>query len=281
MSPPARVTIFGPGLIGASLLMALRRQWPSTSLRVWARSRERVEQAVARGLADSGDTDPAEAARGAQLIVLCTPVETMPGLVRSLLPGLSPDTVVTDVGSVKARVEQELSPLLDGRARWIGSHPMAGKEKTGMDAAEATLFHGAVAIITPSPATHSNARTTVSFLWESVGARLIELDPLLHDRLVGQISHLPHLIAALLVLCVEKPALPLAGSGFRDATRIAAGPADMWTEILLSNRGAMLECLDRFDSQLHQARHLLEQADSAGLHKLLTSACQTKSASPQ
>lgn len=268
----AKIAILGPGLLGGSLALALKERKLAERVAVWGRSEKAIREILGRNLATEASSDPKVAVADADLVILCTPLGVMGDLCRSFLPALDPRAIVTDVASVKGPVDAQLAPLLRGKASWIGSHPMAGKEKAGLEAACGNLFQNACCILTPTDETSPEALATVRVFWEALGSRVVELSPADHDRLVAQISHLPHLLAALLVQAVDPKALPLAGTGFRDTTRIAAGPAPMWAEILLNNREALLQGLDALSLQIENSRNLLNQKDEKGLQELLSRA---------
>lgn len=238
MSTPGRVAILGPGLIGGSIALALRAKSPDTKISIWGRRPEQLQEILKRGLADSVETDPAAAVREASLVVLCTPVGTMRDLAQAILPGLSPTTVITDAGSVKATVVDQLETILGGR--FIGAHPMAGSERSGLGAAQAHLFEGAPCLITPTGKSDPAALARVSEFWKSVGCSVTTMNAAEHDRLVARISHLPHALAFALVNLIVDTLSPeaqqLAGGSFRDATRVAASDPSLWTGILTENR---------------------------------------------
>lgn len=257
---PPSVAIYAPGLLGGSIALALRSKSPSTRIAVWARRPEALGEIRARGLADLTTSDPAEAAEAADLSVLCCPVGHMAHLATALLPGLRPNALVTDVGSVKAPVADALGAILG--ERFLGSHPMAGSDQTGLAAARADLFEGAACILTPTASTSAAARETIAAFWSALGCRLFALDPAAHDRAVAWISHLPHITAAALVdivASVQPEALALVGSGFRDTTRVAAGPAPMWREILAENLPAVRESLRTLAIRLDAIERILDE----------------------
>lgn len=258
------IAILGPGLLGGSIALALRND-VGVRVSLWARRADAVEEAKMLDVADLVTTSLEEAVHGADTVLLCVPVGAMPGIVNQILPVLSPDALITDVGSVKGEVCKSLGPALKGRAHFIGSHPMAGSEKAGIGAARADLFQSAVCIITPETGdTSAVAIQRATALWELLGCRVRVLTPLAHDQICAMISHLPHLSAAALVNTVEAlcpEAFGFCGTGFRDSTRIAGGLPAMWTEILLSNRTAVAESLRRFISVLENAAEQLERSD--------------------
>lgn len=238
MSTPGRVAILGPGLIGGSVALSLRANSPLTKVAVWGRRPDQLAEILRRGIADSVEADPAAAVRDADLVVLCTPVGCMKDLARAILPGLSASAAVTDAGSVKASVVNQLEPILGGR--FVGAHPMAGSERSGLGAAKAHLFAGAPCLITPTEGTDRAALRAVSGFWKSLGCTVTTMGAAEHDRLVAKISHLPHALAfALVNLIVDTlpgEAQQLAGGSFRDATRVASSDPTLWTGILTENR---------------------------------------------
>ena len=276
--PWEKVTLVGVGLLGGSLGKALRARKLAQSVVGLVRREESVSQAVACHSVDLATLDPKEAVVDADLVVLCTPLETMPVLTRQILPFLDERTLITDVGSVKRVVVQEMDILLEGRSNvFVGSHPMAGKEKSGVDHASTDLFEEAVCVVTPSNATPAPALAAIEALWSSVGGKPLRMDPLVHDRLVSKASHLPHVIAALLADYVLDPeAVPdqraLCAGGFRDTTRIAAGDIAMWQDILRQNAAPLTESLDEYIEKLKDFRELLHQGNHTQLTLQLESA---------
>ena len=193
------IAILSPGLLGGSLALAARKRMPGTEVRVWARREESVGKVVAAGLADAASIDAREIVRGARLIVFCMPIGGMADVAARIVGEVSPDALVTDVGSVKQPVVKSLGEIFRGRARFVGSHPMAGSEQAGLDAARADLFEGAVAIVTPEEETPKGTVDEMTAFWEKIGCRVAIASPRTHDEAMAMISHLPHLVAAALV----------------------------------------------------------------------------------
>jgi prephenate dehydrogenase len=186
----------------------------------------------------------------------------MPELAQRIAPVVSPTALITDVGSVKGCVVEALGPIFRGRARFIGSHPMAGSEQTGLAAARADLFRDSVCIVTPDPSSAAADVAEVRAFWETLGCRVRELGPQEHDEIVARVSHFPHLLAAALVQSVQDAgshALQFAGPGFRDTTRVAAGPPEMWTEILRTNRRAVQKSAEAMIEKLREVITLLDR----------------------
>jgi len=246
-------------LLGGSLLLALRERQPGVVLSVWARTEKSLALIRERELAQIASTDLKLAVQDADLIVLCVPVGAMAELVAEMKPHLKPDAIVTDVGSVKGLVVNALQPLLG--AQFVGAHPMAGSEQTGIEAARADLYQGAMCMITPGENPSEATCEKVEAFWRSVGCRTTRLSPAEHDEMVAWISHLPHVLAAALVETVrgEQPrAFEFCGPGFRDTSRVAAGPEAMWREIQLSNREPVKRSLQAMIEKLREVETLLE-----------------------
>jgi prephenate dehydrogenase len=217
--------------------MALKSRCPQILLTIWGRNTGALEEIRRLKLADSVESDAVKAVADADLVILCTPVGSMEGIAASIAPHLRPETVVTDAGSVKGCVVQQLEPLLG--ARFLGGHPMAGSEKSGISAARPDLFVGAPCILTPEESTDPRALRLVSAFWSALGSRPTVMSPVDHDRIVARVSHLPHALAFALVNLVND-SLPagsqnLAGGSYRDATRVAASDPSLWTGILTEN----------------------------------------------
>ncbi len=276
-APEPRLAILGPGLLGGSLALAAKQRGMATHVSLWGRRQEIVDQILRDRVADSASTDLAEAVAGATLIVLATPVETMPGLAAQLtrLP-LAPGALVTDVGSVKGAVVSALEPLFaDTAATFIGSHPMAGSEKTGLDAALADLFDGAACILTPTESSPAAALRRLEAFWQSAGCRVLSMTPERHDAEVARISHLPHLMAGVTTLAaLGADATPLrcAGNGFRDTTRVSGGDPALWTGIIAQNRAPILAAARDAATRLGELLEILESLDDDKLRQFLTAA---------
>jgi len=221
----------------------------------------RLRAAVTDGALDHATTDLAEGLRDADFVVLGAPVRAIEDLLERMWPALPAEAVVTDVGSSKAAIVRKADALARRVPRtFVGSHPMAGSEKSGYDVARADLFSGALVVVTPSGATDTRAVKAVTGFWEHLGARVTTLDPEAHDAAVAAVSHLPHLVACALVDAVVRDApgaLPIAARGFKDTTRIAAGDPVMWQEIFLANReplrvtiGAFRRALDTLEREI-------------------------------
>ena len=276
------ITIFGPGLIGGSVAMALRARRPSLPLTAWGRNPPALDDLLRRGLADRIETDPAAAVRDADLVVLCTPVGTMEELVSAFAPALPADAVVTDAGSVKLPVVDRLTPILG--PRFVGAHPMAGSERSGISAARATLFDSAPCIVTPGGDSNCGALARVEDFWTALGCRVTRMTPWEHDRLVARISHLPHALAFALVNLVLDTLPPeaqnLAGGSFRDATRVAMSDPSLWTGILTENRTEVAAALREMAKLLTSMASALGEEKADSLLDFLTRAKEHRDSLP-
>jgi len=267
-----RLAIIGPGLLGGSIALAARRAG-GFHVAVWARRAEAVAELEQRAVAEVASTDLAAVVKEADIVVLAVPIGVMASLARQIAPLLGAGAVVTDVGSVKAPVVETLSGIFSQRAHFVGSHPMAGSEKAGLEAARAGLFDGAPCIVTPDAQSDAGAVTTIHNFWQTLGGRVLELSPAAHDEIVALVSHFPHLLAAVLVnLVAEKngAAFEFAGPGFRDTTRVASGPPEMWTEILRNNHTAVRASVEAMIEKLREIATLLDH--DASMTALLTQA---------
>lgn len=275
---PSRLAIIGPGLLGASIALAVsekKARGQICEIRVWARSEKRAQEVRERGFADFVSTRLNEVVANSDLIIFCVPTDVMPALAQEMLPAISPTAIITDVGSVKAPVVKSLSQIFAKHGKFIGSHPMAGSEQTGMNAARADLFENAVCIVTPEPETDPQANIVVSEFWQMLGSSVRALAPAEHDKIVALISHLPHLAASLMVNVAQTElpgSLDFCGTGFLDTTRIASGPPEMWTEIFANNQAALRPAIQAMIAKLQQADKILANADSAAMNTILTEA---------
>ncbi|MEW6156786.1 MAG: prephenate dehydrogenase/arogenate dehydrogenase family protein [Verrucomicrobiota bacterium] len=266
-----KITLIGVGLLGGSLGLAARERALARHIEGFVRRDSSVIECERLGVVHRATRNLAQAVENADLIVLCTPLAQMKGLAREMCGAIKPGAIITDVGSVKASVVQELEPIFRrAKAHFIGSHPMAGSEKTGASAARSDLFVNAICVVTPSNRADSAAVLAVEELWRAVGGRPLQLDPEEHDEYVSRSSHLPHVVAAELANYVLSPALPkeqalLCANGFRDTTRIASGSPEMWRDIAVANAKNLTRVLGVFIEDLQEFQRALENED----HKLI------------
>jgi prephenate dehydrogenase len=268
-----QLAIVGVGLLGGSIALAARAHGLAREIVGIGRDRGRLDAPLRAGAVDRVTTDLAAGVRDADLVVLAANVLANEELLATAWAAVAPSAVVTDVGSTKRGIVAAAERLaLASPRRFVGSHPMAGSEKSGYAVARADLFQGATVIVTPTDASEPAAVKTVTTFWEAVGGRVSALDPDSHDRIVAAISHLPHVAAWALVDAVarfEPAALGFAARGFRDTTRIAAADPAMWTEILLGNREAVVASLAAFRGALDELERLVVAGDRRGIAEQL------------
>jgi prephenate dehydrogenase len=273
-----KITIIGVGLLGGSIGLAVKRRKLARQIAGFVRRTASLKDCERAGAVDFATTDLLAAVWDADLVILCTPLAQMRSRVREMLPALKRGAIVTDVGSVKSSVVRELESLIQkSGAHFVGSHPMAGAEKTGVSAARADLFANTVCVMTPTKKTNPAALKKVEQFWRAIGSRVLELKPEVHDALVSRSSHLPHVVAATLAGHVLHPAQPkhqaaLCANGFRDTTRIASGSPEMWRDIALANRKNLGRSLDAFIADLQKFRRLVKKGDATAITKFFETA---------
>lgn len=271
-----RLAIIGVGLIGGSFARALRQAGAVRTIIGIDRDVANLQQAKSLGVVDEVCENPCQGVRGADVVLLSVPVCSIPVAFQEITPSLEPGCIVTDGGSVKAGIVSSCERLLPQGCYFIGGHPIAGTEHSGVAASFATLFRGKRCILTPTATTDAEALSVVSRLWEAAGADVCTMDAQRHDRIFAEISHLPHMVAYSLVHAVGtadaegEDILSYTAGGFRDFTRIASSDPAMWRDIALMNRAALLASIDGFSSSLESLRASIEQGDSAGLADFFT-----------
>jgi cyclohexadieny/prephenate dehydrogenase len=249
-----RLCIIGPGLVGGSVArMAKARGDVARTIVAHARKESTLARVAELGFADAVEADPARAVAGCDGVMLAIPVGNYAETMRAIAPALAPGCVVTEAGSTKMSVVRDVLPLLPAGVHFVPGHPMAGTEYSGPDAGFAELFEGRYVILTPLPDSDAEAVERVAELWRRAGSLVEFMDPATHDKVVAMVSHLPHLLAFTICATADDLAeetkeqvLKFAASGFRDFTRIAASDVDMWRDVFLNNREALLEMLARF-----------------------------------
>lgn len=272
------VTIVGVGLLGASLGLALKARGLAKTVCGVGHRQATLDKALAVSAVDTTYLDVAEAVKDADLIVLCTPAGLVPQKLDEIRPVCSPEVVVTDVASTKVTICAHAAETWPKPLRFVGSHPMTGSEKFGPEYAHAELYRGSVVVVATGSDLADDAYQTVARLWRSVEAEVLELDPVTHDVLVASTSHIPHILAA----CMAELAAgagdvrPLIGDGFRDTTRIAAGRMELWRDICLTNRGPILDGLDKLSLRLKQVQDMIEQGSAEELEGFFRSAHEAR-----
>ncbi len=269
-----RLAIVGVGLLGGSVAKAVRAQALAREIVGVGRDLARLGPAVRDGALDRATTDLAEGVAGADRVLLAAPVLANETLLQRVWQAASPGALLTDVGSTKGGIAGAADRLAAGRpeVHFVGSHPMAGSEKSGYAVARVDLFQGATVVVTPTESSDAAAAKGVGEFWAALGARVVVLDPAAHDRAVAAISHLPHVAAWALVDAVarfEPGAFSIAARGFKDTTRIAASDPEVWREILLDNREAVRGSLAAFRGALDDLEALIERGDGVALTAFL------------
>lgn len=270
MDKVRQITIVGTGLLGSSCGLGLRAAGYCGRIVGVGRHVETVERARELGCVDEAATSLEAPVRGSDMVILATPLSYFAGLLQELARYDHPGMIITDVGSTKQQVCAEARRWLPDPTRFVGSHPMAGSEQHGPDAAKADLFRGKPCIITPESDTDPEAIRTVEALWAMLQMRVVQMPAEEHDHHVSRISHLPHALAVLLLEMVDgQGGLELASTGFRDTTRVASGDPDVWLDIFTANRQSVVDAVDSFSGQLSDFREMLVNTDDGRLMALL------------
>ena len=268
----AQLTVLGPGLLGASLAMAAKERSLAQRVHAWSRSEETRRRCAEKAWCDWVADDPGLAVGGSDLVVVCTPVATIVPLLREIAPSLAEGARVTDVGSTKARICAGAGDALGDNAVFVGAHPMAGSEKSGMEHARADLFEGAACFVTPDGAGPEDAVRSVADFWTAAGTSVTRISPAEHDRIVAHISHLPHVLAvALCDYLSTRPAewRRFAGGGLADTSRVASGDPGLWKQILEENAEEVTAAIEGLQSRLEACRAAIAGGDADILRKCL------------
>lgn len=259
-----KVAIIGIGLLGGSVGLALKANRLCGTVLGVGRSRTSIEAGLRIGAIDRALEEPAEAALEADLIVVCTPVGSVPGIMAEVEDAFDDDCIITDVGSTKLEIAVALEQLPRAGSRFVGSHPLAGSEKKGVRHASADLFEGTTVFITPTEATDPAVEEVVQELWENLGSEVVSLDPRTHDRVVARTSHLPHIAAALLVAnlrALDEEHGEYVGKGFLDMTRIASSDPEMWADICVSNPHEIREAIVDLRNDLDELDMFIDEGE--------------------
>ena len=271
-----QISILGPGLLGASLALAMKRRGLCHRVHTWSRRAETRAQAQQADWCDAVFDEASEACRESQLVIVCTPVETIVPLLKQIAPSIRTGAIVTDVGSTKSLICRQARGI-STNFNFIGSHPMAGSEQTGMAHAREDLFEGAACILTPLEDANDDQLASLQKLWQAIGMQVVTSSPEEHDKIVAHISHLPHLLASSLATFLsngEPEWAQLAGGGLRDTTRVAAGDPNLWRQILIQNSEEIVRAIDGYERELKAFKHALVEKDTASILKTLSSGKQ-------
>lgn len=278
---PGTLAVIGLGQIGGSVAAAVKAHGLPYRVRAWDRRAAAVGMGAERGWVDEPAAGPAEAAQGADLVVLAAPVSAVRRLLGEVAPALRPGQVVTDVGSTKGSIVAEAGRVLPEGVVFVGGHPVAGTERSGIEAADPRLFDARPCVLTPLPGAPEDAVRRVSDFWTGLGARVVTMDPEAHDRVFAWVSHLPHVLAYTLTWAVlerlDDRALGLAGPSLRDWTRVVGSPPALWRDICLENRESLAEAIREFEAELQAVRRRIETGDAAALETLFHGAKEGRS----
>jgi prephenate dehydrogenase len=272
------VAILGVGLIGGSIGLGLRRRALARRVIGIGYRKESLRVARERGAVTETTLDVAAGVADADLIIVCTPVGRIVDDVRTVAANGRPGVLITDVGSTKAEIVAEVAASLPRGVTFIGSHPLAGSERSGPAAAEADLFVNRVVVITPNETVADDDVQKLTDFWSGLGARVMSMSAAEHDRALAATSHLPHLVAAALALATPAETLELTATGWADTTRVAAGDPELWRQIFASNRTALLAALARFDETLAALRTAIERRDDDKVREILAGAKERRDA---
>ncbi|WP_013629102.1 prephenate dehydrogenase [Rubinisphaera brasiliensis] len=264
-----KLVVIGLGLLGGSVARAARRQNLFASIVGVGRNADRMQQAVEAGIIDSGSTNAETAVADASVVVVCTPVDLIAEQIIRLHRFVPSHALLTDVGSTKFRLCQQIHEELGAESQFIGSHPLAGSEKTGFEHARENLFDGARIVITPDQTARPELVERALQFWSSLGGDVLTMCPHEHDQRLARTSHLPHLAASALAGVVETEDLPLAATGYGDTTRVAAGDPSMWTAIFLENAAATVAATDAYLEQLIAFKEAIQAGDADTISSLL------------
>jgi prephenate dehydrogenase len=281
MEQSKHIAILGLGLMGASLALGLKKRGFAGKIVGYARREETRIQALENGVVDAVFADPCDAVQDADIVVVCVPIWSIAQLAEEISGALKPGAVVTDVGSTKSELLKTLRPIFQPlEAYFVGSHPIAGSEKTGILAGDPNLYEGRLTIVCPSADTPVSAELAVSNLWKSAGSDVVEMSPEQHDAMLASTSHLPHMIAGALARSVAdgnpSAKADFCGTGFKDTTRVASGSADMWVDIIDTNRAALEKELDRFNAELQGLIGILRSGNGDDIRKWLEDAADDR-----
>ena len=267
------VSIIGPGLLGASIAMSVHQKKLAKEIHLWARNEDKRATCLKNNWCDRVHESLEGAVKNSDFIILCTPVDTIIPILKTIAPHLNPNTIVTDVGSVKESICTQANTITsDASFQFIGSHPMAGSEKSGMEHASVELLKQATCIITPNECTDALALKKVTRFWSQLEMNPTNMSPKDHDSLIAKISHLPHIVASTLAASlsdIPDNQFSFAGGGLNDTTRVAGGSPRLWQSIITQNSDQILKSIDQFERTLKALKSSLAKEDLDGLHKIL------------
>ena len=279
-----KLAVVGVGLIGGSLSLALKASEAVGEVVGIGRGQANVDKAMELGVVDRVTSDLAAGVADADIVFLATPVLSLGPVARQMMAQLKPGAIITDGGSVKQAVIDEIEPYLRPDVHFVPGHPIAGTEHSGAEAAFASLYQGRRCILTPTPRTAAAALQKVRSMWEAAGCEVVAMEVEKHDRVLAAISHLPHMVAYALVNAVgaydryEENILEYSAGGFRDFTRIASSDPTMWRDIALTNRAALVEMMGQFEAFFRELKDDVSRGDSERLFEFFRRSKESRDA---
>lgn len=267
-----RITIIGLGLIGGSLGLAIKKQRLAQEVIGVSRRRSTVVRALSRGVADRVTLDAAKAVQGADLVILCAPVLKIIDIARDISGSLEEGAIVTDAGSTKKEIVKHIESILPDKVHFVGSHPLAGSEKSGVIYSDGNLFDNSYCLVTRSSWTEKSALEKVKKFWRRIGMKVEVMSPDKHDMIISKLSHLPHASSAALSNACSKAELRFAAGGFKDATRISSSSPELWKDIFLTNRKNIIRGISDLEKELSKIKSALKKNSGKELMKLLEKA---------
>ena len=267
-----KISVVGMGLLGASVTLSIKRELPGTKIVGYSHRSSTRQKAADYGVADEIVDTLAAAVEDMDVVILATPIQTFEDYFKEMTPSLKAGCIVTDVGSTKSLPHAWANQYLAKGVYYVGSHPIAGSEKRGVEFARDDLLTGANCILTKVRGTHEPSVELLEWFWTKLGCCVEVMSPSRHDKIFGMVSHLPHITASSLVNASSAADLKFCGKGFIDTTRVASGPANVWTDILMTNPDTCVDGIDRLIAQLKDFRNAVKAGDEAKVNKLLTAA---------
>lgn len=268
-----KVTIIGVGLIGGSMGLAIKRKRMASKVIGFFRKEKSANLAKRIRMVDIATFSLNQAVKDADLVILATPVETIKHIAKKIIDAMKPGSILIDVGSTKKEIVQTLEKLtFKKKISFVGCHPLAGSEKSGLQFARSNLFENSICFLTPINKNKNLALTKIKKFWINLGAEVVIVDAINHDKIVANISHLAHIVSFALIDCINNNYLRFAGTGLRDCTRLASSESAMWRDIALSNRTQILAALKRFRASLNSLENLIRKNEARALRKFLLKA---------
>lgn len=271
-----QIAVIGMGLLGSSVALAVKRELPSARVIGYSHRSKTRQKAREAGVAHEVAETLRDTVTNADIVILATPIQTFKSYFSEISIYLKTGCIVTDVGSTKLQAHQWAKKYLPKEVYYVGSHPIAGSEKRGVEFARDDLLTNARCVLTKTNGTDIKSIDILHWFWTQLGCSVVVMSPAAHDRILGNVSHLPHIAAAALVNANTPKDMKFAGRGFIDTTRVASGPADIWTDILITNSANCVEGIEKLITQLRMIQDAVRSRDKKKIEKLLTQAAQKR-----